>query len=517
MEVEKPVQSTNAPKPRWSVRSVCVVLAILFAGIFAASWWLTPIEPYATYEGSDLCLFSPDSTMIVTSGEGKGPLRVWDAEGGHELFSLAHDWDGNTVLFSPDSSLLAAHERKGDLKLWNARTGEEVASIATKSLDTVDFGFSPDGRFLVFQDYSNLPDPPYITFWNIDSKQEEGSVKCVFYSLVFAPDGRSFATSRDLAPHTTNELLLWKIDRVPVLVRQHRITARIGAFSPDLKTFAVADDLPDGSRQIAMWDMITGEKRWSVTINGNGRITSLSFDANGRVLTAYCDGAGGRTTLWDVTSTPKEIGSFSTVHRAISSPDGEWLAIPLDSGAKLIRVSAPEPGADLIVNGDRRTGWTTPSFSPDSKMVLVTGLLRSNHKPLLGNWLPEKFNPFPAVRDASVVRVWDTDSHREVPALYHCSDDPWFSPDGHVLATLREDRKAIDLWKVPFRASLWRILGWTVIVWLIVVLVGWAGVKMQRKMFSRTNAPLPRLESSDGKQPQPDSKEPPLPHDSPPS
>ena len=86
-----------------------------------------------------------------------------------------------------------------------------------------------------------------------------------------------------------------------------------------------------------------------------------------------------------------------------------------------------------------------------------------------------------------MVRVWDTVSRREVAAFTNCSE-AWFSPDGQVLATLR-DGKTIDLWKVPFRSPLWRIFAWTVLVWLMVVPVawpvGWMGVKTRRKMFSR--------------------------------
>jgi WD40 repeat protein len=126
----------------------------------------------------------------------------------------------------------------------------------------------------------------------------------------------------------------------------------------------------------------------------------------------------------------------------------------------------------------------TPSFSPDSKMIVVAGLVRPEHKPFLGDWLPEKYNPFRANPAVSLVRVWDTGSQREVVALDQYTD-AWFSPDGKVFATLREDRKAIDLWKVPFRASLGRILGWTVIAWLIVVAVGWVGVKMRKRLVSR--------------------------------
>jgi WD40 repeat protein len=126
---EKPVQPRETQKPggsklvSWSwVRRVCAVLILLFALVFAATWWLTRVEPYATLNVDEQCgpaFFSPDGTMLVTSGRQdfggtEGPLRVWDVAGGQERFTVAANWKAiETVLFSPDSSLLAAHEQEG--------------------------------------------------------------------------------------------------------------------------------------------------------------------------------------------------------------------------------------------------------------------------------------------------------------------------------------------------------------------------------------------------------------------
>ena len=537
MEAEKPIPLAGALRAvhRWSLRRVCILPAFTFAVILAASWSLTPIEPYATLNLDDGCgmvVFSPDGTMLVTSGNqdswSHGPLRVWDVERGHERFSLAHSWKAiETVLFSPDSSLLAAHEQEDELKLWDTRTGKEHGSLAPEIKFTrrPNFRFSPDGRFLVFHDYSKREEHgDSLTFWNIEAKQAQVSIASDFFSFASTPDRSSFATFRRKDSrrfNKVNDVLLWRMDQLPVLTKQHRITTSLVAFAPDLKTFAAGDNLPDGSGQIAMWDMMTGERRWSVTFNARGHsLVFLSFIGDGKLLSATCGSAhsGWHTTLWDVTSTPIEKVSVSTVLPAISSPDGEWLAIPLDLGAKLIRVSAPKREYDLSVIGDGAAlmKQPMPSFSPDSKMMLVQGLDRLAQKPFLEDWLSENYNPFRAGRGGRVVRVWNTENQREVAAFHQCRE-AWFSPDGQVLATLRVGRNAIDLWKVPFRASLWHIFEWTVIGWLIAVSVGWVGVKIRRRMISRTNGPLHRVEINGEKQQPADSKEsPPLLHDLPP-
>jgi len=510
MDAEKTVQPPNSQKPVswWSARRrICVVLILLFTVVFAASWWWTPIEPYAKlklYGESGLFQFSPDGTMFVTSGKegfgrSEGPLRVWDVAGGHERFSIVPDWKAiETVHFSPDNSLLAAHEMEGDLKIWNTKTGEEVQTIKPKTHFTnwVNFRFSPDGRFLVFQDYSKgWPDKDFITFWNIKSKRERGSVESYFHTLAFAPDGKSFATFRRKDYGKVAEVLLWKIKQAPVLVKQHRITASVVAFSPDLQTFATADDFPNGNGQVAMWDMLTGKKRWSLTFNEHGtHLQTLSFLANGKILISH--GGGGtqlnwrwRTVLWDVTSAPKEIGSFS--ERPTVSLNGEWLAIPLDSGARLIKASAPEQGTDLVVKGDlgpfalfcinNMKFYPRPSFSLDSKTLVVAELFRHGKEPFLGKWLPPILNPFHAEPMGSLVRAWDVGSRKAVFTFSNCNA-VWFSPDGQVLATLR-DRQTIDLWKLPLRSSFWRILGWAVLAWLVVVVGSWLGCKTGKTAF----------------------------------
>jgi WD40 repeat protein len=517
----QPIRPTNEGTfASWRSARRIWLLILPFLVLFAASWWLTPIVPYTTLNVGDECelfLFSPDSSMLVTSGimasfgRSAGPLRVWDVSSGHERFSVAHDWTGvETVLFSPDSRLLAAHEWTGDLTLWNTKTGQEVARLRPETKyrkwvnwrneNWLDFRFSPDGRFLVFQDYNeNRPDKDYITFWNIETRQEQGIIEGSFHSLAFARDGNSFGTCRERDGSKITDILLWRMDLLPVMTKRNSITAKVCAFSPDLHTLATADDLPDGNGQVAMWDTTTGAKCWSVNFNESGTLLhSLTFTANGKVLSAVGLRDGDRdwswrTTLWDVTATPKEIGSFSPTPAL--SEDGEWLAIPLESGVKLIRPSAPERGAHLIVNGDSRWGglnspewWKTPSFSSDNKLILVKGLMRVGHDPYL---------PFQDCYAGGTIRVWDTDRRRELLAFSNCTEAQ-FSPNGHVLATLRAYQvnncwcQAIDLWSIPFRGSVWRTLCMSSIVWLLAVPIWWLDVKAQRRILSTCTGMLRR-------------------------
>ncbi len=134
-----PNTGNDPPQPSSRHRTMKVLNAlacvVLFGIVLGSVRWLTPIEPFArlTVDSHPMfMLFSPDGRLAITSGEdgisGKaGPLRVWDVEQGQLRFTVAADWKAiETVEFSPNSELFAAHEKEGDLKLWSTQTGQEV-------------------------------------------------------------------------------------------------------------------------------------------------------------------------------------------------------------------------------------------------------------------------------------------------------------------------------------------------------------------------------------------------------
>ena len=149
--------------------------------------------------------------------------------------------------------------------------------------------------------------------------------------------------------------------------------------------------------------------------------------------------------------------------------------MPHFDGAKLLSASTLEERADLTNSSDVQLGIScirfTPhcTFSPDSKLVAVSGLCRRGNASLLNNWLPAKLNPFPRDWGGSVVRVWDVATAKEVMAFKDCIE-AHFSPDGTVLATFHEGH-TVKLWHLPFRKPLWCILGWSITFWLIAFVI----------------------------------------------
>jgi WD40 repeat protein len=502
-----------------------VLRGLLFCVILPAAYSYETIRPYAVLdignEGHFIC-FSPDGKSLITAGKDDfsthaGPLRMWDLERGLERFCVAADWEHiETVHFSPDSSVFAAHEQNRELKLWSASNGEEIGVLDTQTRfgNWVSFRFSPDGTAIVFKDFSKEKEfgEDGITFWNISGRKEVSSIGCYFGTLAFGLDGRTFATFTRKNHEKINRIMLWRWESptaAPTLIHEHTITADYVAFSPDLTTFATASDLPDGKGEMALWNMASGTKRGTLTFaEPSTHLQSLSFNANGRILSAT--GGGGtqldyhwQTTTWDVSGDePKQIAATEVIPTV--SQDGRWLAIPLERGVSLLDRSVgagieiqnlvKQESRELATDDDVTSSYSSmynfhkvyprPVLSPDGEIVVVTGLISQGKPSLLANVLPAKWNPFPDDPWGSTVRIWDANSGKHVLSVDRCHD-AHFSADGRVLATLHHG-SLVKLWQVPLRKPYWRILGWTVVIWVGVLLLFECG----RRLVARASRPI---------------------------
>jgi WD40 repeat protein len=231
--------------------------------------------------------------------------------------------------------------------------------------------------------------------------------------------------------------------------------------------------------------MTKGQKLWDSTFDQHDtHLQSLAFVGGGRLLRA--SGGGGwqldwhwRVTLWDVATVPTEIASLP--ESPAVAPNGVWLALPLDAGAKLQQVSTQQEGGELTLGGDvgpshfgtynNMKFYPQACFSPDGTLVAISKLWRTAKEPPLSKWVPQKYNPCRGRESGPVVRVWDVPKGKELESL-DGTTAAQFSPDGKILAGLR-DGEIIDLWAVPFRKPLWPIVGWTTLSWLAIVLAGW--------------------------------------------
>ena len=243
--------------------------------------------------------FSPDGKYIISGGDMKNSLKLWDISTGKETGTFTGHTEDMiySAVFSPDGSHIMFAGRDNSIKLLDVVTGREIRTFAGHTGLIFSVTFSPDGRYAA----SGSKDKT-IKVWDVSTGKDintfSGHADAV-NSIVFSPDGRyilsgSFdktvklwevATGREIRTFTGHA---WQISSV--------------AFSADGR-YALSRS---GDRIIKLWDINTGREIRTFSGDnvdaagvptGSQGIVSGAFSPDGRyMLTTDMQGV---IKLWD--------------------------------------------------------------------------------------------------------------------------------------------------------------------------------------------------------------------------
>lgn len=302
-------------------------------------------------------------------------------------------------------------------------------------------------------------------------------------------------------------VMLWKRDQDgnATLVKEHILTGELVCFSPDLSTIALTTHPSSGPASVELWDMAHCTKRHSFNYREHHTpLKSLSFEGNRRILVAKSEGDERRTwqrTLWDVTSIPKEIGTFCESDvlqwtHPLVSPTGDWVATWQETGFIVRKLSTRENGRTLWVPSDL-DHWMplmdrplTGSFSPDGTLLSQSVSYRKAI-PIWSKWLPDVINPFAQDRDGIMVAMWDVAAGSEVQLLHRRC---WsvFSTDGRWFATTNYPKKdLVEIWNLPIRKPFLGIVIWSLASWLSLLSGVAVVLKVRKRRKSHGTVPAP--------------------------
>ena len=218
--------------------------------------------------------FSPDGKSALSSA---GTFfSIWDIPSGKEIRQYSsHPYLVRSAAFSSDGKYLISRHYDKSLRLWSLSSGKEMRKF-TGHTGSVNFTFSPDGRYLIQTDQ------------NFSGEKMEQEMSLLDFS-------------------TGDEILKFPGSALDTPI----------AFSPDgLQLLSAHDD----GLSMKLWDVSSGEMRGG--FSDQSRVGhSVVFSPNGLLIaSAYSDGS---FKLFDAERF-EELASF------YGFSDGEWIVITPD-------------------------------------------------------------------------------------------------------------------------------------------------------------------------------------------
>ena len=412
--------------------------------------------------GKNSVVFSPDGTMLASTSY-DNTVQLWDVGTGEPKWTLTGQPDGaNSVVFSPDSKTLASR-RSDTLRLWDTETGELKATLtADEQKDTpIVYSrelnmavFSPDGTTLASGSRKDT-----VNLWDA----ETGEHKRTFTghsdpvsadwdyvsSVVFSPDGVTLAGGSE-----TNTVWLWdtetgelkealragKQNKSPPLVDDSRVSR--------LKSVVFS---PDGTtlasmswdKTVVLWDTETWEQKGKLT-GHMGRVKNVWFSPDGTTLASWTYDRA--LTLWNTEKWERKGTLTSDTRdpiRSISfSPEGITVARK-GQHARGLRFWDAVTGEQKGTLTDTNNVWRV-ALSPDGKTVASM------------DW-------------GNTMRLWDAETGELKDTLTGHTDGVYsvaFSPDGRTLASGSGDTTVV-LWDTVTGEQKGTLTGHTDRIWSV--------------------------------------------------
>jgi serine/threonine protein kinase/WD40 repeat protein len=378
------------------------------------------------------------STLATPCDDAK--IYLWNADTGAARGTLeGHSSPGIRASFDPSGALVASNAWEGGVRLWDTALGRQWLKVTGTPQD-----FSQDGRIVIATDVS-------LTTFDVDPALEYRTLPhpanppLNYQSLSVHPDGRL------LAAGTNRGVVLWDLEHGIELAFLPIGLAWATRFEPS------GDLLTSGAIDVFRWPVRIGTSGIEPLIGPPNRVRlgasdgPIAQDRSGQII-ALADHSEVRVMTPDRRF---RIGPLDDCRSVAVSPDGQWIATGMHSGAniKIWRV-----GDGACVKELPRMGGVV--FSPDGKWLMAAAAPCQLWS--VDTWVKVRqigdsgicFSPdsrLLVVKDANMIlRLVETETGRTVARLE--SPDlcgvlcAVFSTDGTRLAVATNDGPSVHVW-----------------------------------------------------------------------
>jgi eukaryotic-like serine/threonine-protein kinase len=375
--------------------------------------------------------FDPSGPRLATAGA-DGAAHLWDIASGHPILTFrGHTQNVTCVAFDPKRARIATASSDQTVKVWPSSVSRE-AFTWRGSGPIVRLAFHPDSRRLILGSNSEEvdghiraklgvldPKTGHVTEHVGDDSHHDDCIN----GVALSPDGHLVALLFD---NQKTEVRETESGALVGVFGLPKCEVQAASFSPDGTSLAVVGLAPLPARAegpdnrtggyLGVWDLKTGRARWGGVRADTGKIRSVDFSSDGRMIATADNGSS--VSLWDAT-TGKRIRRLVGHRRLVSwvafSRDGRRVAsASWDQTAKVWDVQTGRN--DVTLRGHMRSVLCV-GFSPDGSR-LVTG------------------------SEDRTVKIWDAATGEEVLTLRGHDgvvSSVAFSPDGHLLASASTD------------------------------------------------------------------------------
>jgi WD40 repeat protein len=258
---------------QWTWRGGVLLFSLALSGPVWAQG--APAILWQQADGAGTVAFSPSGQLVASAGGGT-TIRLRRAADGVLVRSITDKSGINSVVFSPDGTLLADGRTNGsssNLKLFRVADGTLVQTLAGHSNATRSVAFSPNGALL-----ASGGDDRTAKLWRVSDGAllRTLSVGTRVRSVAFSPGGQLLATGE------AGSVALWNVSTGALVRTLTGFADQVMsvAFSPDGSK--VAGGSLDGT--IRVWLVANGALSLRLALppsTPNGSVTSIAFSPNG--------------------------------------------------------------------------------------------------------------------------------------------------------------------------------------------------------------------------------------------